>query len=101
MPVVAQAEAAADARPPHAGAKTIAIEDDPAYLLFHYPHTVPREDQVIFTEGAILAEVNVMMMMLGHNNILDRELSIKADTDTGSGSQKVLRLLVNKPFGGV
>ena len=43
----------------------VSFDEDPAYLLFHYPSTVAKEDRVTFSEGGLLAEVNVMFMSIG------------------------------------
>ena len=61
----------------------VAFDEDPAYLLFHYPQTVSRDDRVLFSEGGLLAEVNIMFMKLGVENIASRHVAIKVESGTG------------------
>ena len=61
----------------------VSFDEDPAYLLFHYPSTVAREDRVYFSEGGLLAEVNVMFMQIGIENISSRHISIRVESGTG------------------
>ena len=61
----------------------VSFVEDPAYLLFHYPHTVSREDRVLFSEGGLLAEINIMFMKLGIENISTRQVAIKVESGTG------------------
>ena len=59
------------------------LTDDPAYLLFFYPHTVSRDERVAFSEGALLEEFNVMLIKIGIPNIASREIAIKVESRTG------------------
>ena len=78
------AENAAPAAREQAGRRAIvSFDEDPAYLLFHYPTTVAKEDRVIFSEGGLLAEVNIMFMNIGIENISTRQIAIRAETVTG------------------
>ena len=61
----------------------VSFDEDPAYLLFHYPSTVAKEDRVYFTEGGLLAEVNIMFMQIGVENISSRHISIRVESGTG------------------
>ena len=61
----------------------VSLDEDPAYLLFHYPPSVDREDRVYFTEGGLLAEINIMFMKIGLESIASRNLAIKVESGTG------------------
>lgn len=81
---VSPSKSAAQATQKQTGKPALAsFDEDPAYLLFHYPSTVAREDRVIFSEGGLLAEINIMFMNMGIENISSRQISIRAETVTG------------------
>ena len=42
-----------------------------------------REDRVYFTEGGLLAEINIMFMKIGLESIASRNLAIKVESGTG------------------
>ena len=71
------------------------FDEDPAYLLFHYPSTVAKEDRVIFSEGVLLAEVNVMFMNIGIENISSRQIAIRAETRSPARSQSTASIRRN------
>ena len=62
-------ESAAQAAQKQAGQPPlVSFDEDPAYLLFHYPTTAAKEDRVVFSEGGLLAEVNIMFMNISIEN---------------------------------
>ena len=67
----------------------VSLDEDPAYLLFHYPPSVDREDRVYFTEGGLLAEINIMFMKIGLESTSPRATSRSTKVESGTGPATV------------